>query len=72
MAIDDASSLDKEFIVAENRNFYNMSIDPQNGDIYVTDAGDYISNGTVYRYTFDGVGKGSFQAGIIPSAIVFN
>ena len=72
MAIDDASSLDKEFIVAENRNFYNMSIDPQNGDIYVTDAGDYVSNGTVYRYTSDGVGKGSFLAGIIPSAIVFN
>ena len=59
-------------IASEGRSFYNMAVNPQNGDIYVTDAGDYISNGTVYRYTSDGVGKGSFQAGIIPSAIVFN
>ncbi len=59
-------------IASEGRSFYNMAVNPLNGDIYVTDAGDYISNGTVYRYTSDGVGKGSFQAGIIPSAIVFN
>ena len=51
--------------------FYNMAIEPRTGDIYVTDVKDYTMPGTVYRYTGDGVLLASFDAGIIPSAMLF-
>ncbi len=51
--------------------FYNMAIEPKSGDIYVTDAKNYVMDGTVYRYTSDGVLLASFDAGIIPSAMLF-
>ena len=51
--------------------FYNMAVEPNSGDIYVTDAKNYMMNGTVYRYSFDGVLLSSFEAGVIPSAMLF-
>ena len=51
--------------------FYNMAIEPKTGDIYVTDAKNYMMNGTVYRYSNDGVLLSSFEAGVIPSAMLF-
>ena len=51
--------------------FYNMVVEPKTGDIYVADAGNYMDNGTVYRYSNDGVLLNSFKAGIIPSAMLF-
>ena len=51
--------------------FYNMAVEPKTGDIYVTDAKNYMMNGTVYRYSNDGVLLNSFEAGVIPSAMLF-
>ena len=51
--------------------FYNMAVEPRTGDIYVTDAKNYMMNGTVYRYSNDGVLLASFEAGMIPSAMLF-
>lgn len=51
--------------------FYNMAVEPRTGDIYVADAKNYMMNGIVYRYSFDGVLLSSFEAGIIPSAMLF-
>ena len=50
---------------------YNMAVNPNTGDIYVTDAKNYMMNGTVYRYSDDGVLLNSFEAGVIPSAMLF-
>ena len=59
-------------IVAEPEGmFYNMAVEPESGDIYVTDAKNYMMNGTVYRYTSDGLLLSSFEAGVIPSAMLF-
>ena len=59
-------------IAAEDQGmFYNMAVEPKSGDIYVTDAKNYMMNGTVYRYSFDGVLLSSFEAGVIPSAMLF-
>ncbi|MBO7616087.1 MAG: hypothetical protein J6T22_02670 [Bacteroidales bacterium] len=59
-------------IVAEPQGmFYNMAVEPKSGDIYVTDAKNYLMNGTVYRFSFDGVLLSSFEAGVIPSAMLF-
>ena len=51
--------------------FYNMAVEPKTGDIYVTDAKNYMMNGTVYRFSYDGVKLSSFEAGVIPSAMLF-
>lgn len=51
--------------------FYNMAVDPNTGDLYVADAKNYVMNGTVYRYSEDGLLLASFKAGIIPSAMLF-
>ena len=51
--------------------FYNMAVDPRTGDIYVTDAKNYMMNGTVYRYSDDGLLLKSFEVGVIPSAMLF-
>ena len=50
---------------------YNMAVNPKTGDLYVTDAKNYMMNGIVYRYSDDGVLLASFEAGIIPSAMLF-
>ena len=51
--------------------FYNLAVDPRTGDLYVTDAKNYMMNGTVYRYSSDGLLLASFEAGLIPSAMLF-
>ena len=51
--------------------FYNMVVESRTGEIYIADAKNYMKNGTVYRYTSDGLLLASFEAGIIPSAMLF-
>ena len=67
------STLSENFSIAapEGGMFYNMAVNPSNGDLYVTDAKNYMMNGSVYRYTEDGVLLSSFEVGIIPSAMLF-
>ena len=66
-------SLSESFRITaqEEGMFYNMTVEPRTGDIYVTDAKNYMMNGTVYRYTNDGLLLSSFEAGVIPSAMLF-
>jgi DNA-binding beta-propeller fold protein YncE len=68
-----ASTLSETFRIAapEGGMFYNMAVNPQNGELYVTDAKNYLMDGTVYRYSEDGVLLSSFEAGVIPSAMLF-
>ena len=54
------------------RLFYGINVDPQNGDIYVTDAKNYIQNGDLLRYSADGTLLGTFSLGLIPSYMLFN
>ncbi|MFT3822523.1 MAG: hypothetical protein QM731_01335 [Chitinophagaceae bacterium] len=43
---------------------YGLNIDPANGDVYVTDAKDYITSGTVF--CFDQTGKKKFSFPVSP------
>lgn len=53
-------------------SFYGISVDLSNGDVYVTDAKDYKTAGTVYIYYSDGQYTGrSFTAGINPDGMAF-
>lgn len=59
-------------IPSEGRQFYGVFVNPENGEIYLSDAKNYTVNGTVYRYSNDGVLLSSFDAGICPGNMVFN
>ena len=50
---------------------YGIAVNPSNGDVYLTDAYQYTTNGDVVCFGADGHKKFSFEAGICPSCIVF-
>lgn len=50
---------------------YTVTVNPGNGDIYVTDAKDYVSSGTLHCYTGSGKLKWSVRTGDIPGRIAF-
>jgi hypothetical protein len=54
-------------------NPYNVNVDPENGDVYVTDAKDYKTSGEVFCFDKNGTKKFSFSTSpaINPSTIVF-
>jgi YVTN family beta-propeller protein len=59
------------FIPRDGRNIYGFDINPNNGNIYVADAIDYIQKGKIYCYTAKGNLLNSFNAGIIPNGFYF-
>lgn len=58
-------------IQANNANYYGITVD-ENGDLYVTDAVDYVQRGQVYWYNASGSLINQFKAGINPNGVVFN
>ncbi len=68
-----ASSLPTEpFISKPGVWFYGLGVDPDGGDIYVSDAIDFMQRGMVYRYSPSGLTPlGEFTAGIGPSSFCF-
>jgi DNA-binding beta-propeller fold protein YncE len=50
---------------------YGIAINPQTGEIYVTDARDFINPGMLYCFTPDGKRKWETITGDIPAHIVF-
>ena len=72
VSIDNPTEEDNFVIPAEGKMFYKVFVNPNNGDIYISDSKNYTTNGTVYRYSSDGVLLGSFDAGICPGYMLFN
>ncbi len=52
-------------------SFYGIQSDWFHARLYVSDAGNFVSPGTVYAYTLGGQLTDSFTAGIIPGRILF-
>ena len=50
---------------------YGIAVHPESGDIFVTDAKNYVSSGTLYCFTPDGKKKWSVRTGDIPAHITF-
>lgn len=50
---------------------YGIAVHPQTKDVYVTDAKNYVSSGTLYCYTKDGRRKWGVRTGDIPAHMVF-
>ena len=59
-------------ILANGRLIYGLGIDPINENVCVTDAKDYVQDGTLLRYDNQGALIDSFTVGIIPQDITFN
>ena len=72
MSVDATELPENPFITSDGKLFYNMKVNPANGDIYVTDAKNYVQNGDLVRYSSDGTLLGTFELGIIPSYMLFN
>lgn len=50
---------------------YGIAIHPETGDIFVTDAKNYVSSGTLYCFNQQGRKKWSVRTGDIPAHMVF-
>lgn len=50
---------------------YGIAVHPETGDIYVTDAKNYVSSGTLYCFSADGKKKWSVRTGDIPAHMTF-
>ncbi len=50
---------------------YGIAVHPATGDIFVTDAKNYVSSGTLYCFSPDGRKKWSVRTGDIPAHIAF-
>lgn len=51
--------------------YYGLGIDPDNSDIYLSDAIDYMQSGVVYRFSSNGKLIDKFGVGINPNGFVF-
>ncbi|MNR25638.1 hypothetical protein D3C85_1428010 [compost metagenome] len=67
--------LDKKFITdGTDKNIvipYGIAVDPFTKEVFVTDAGDYVSPGVVYCFSPQGLKKWSVTAGDIPAHFAF-
>ena len=50
---------------------YGIAVHPETGDIYITDAKNYVSSGTLYCYDCFGRQKWSVRTGDIPAHMAF-
>ena len=67
----DQSGVIVEQIPSNGKYFYGLSIHDQSGEIYVTDAVDFIQAGWLLRYNNSGVLLDSVNTGINPQALFF-
>jgi len=58
-------------IEADGRSLYGIEVHSETGNIFVSDAKDYNQRGTIYEYKTNAVELQSFDAGIIPSRIIW-
>jgi DNA-binding beta-propeller fold protein YncE len=72
MPVSSLSLPDQPLIPADGRVFYGLAINPADGSVFVSDAIDYVQNGTVYQYnSSNGKQIHSYKVGRIPAAFCF-
>lgn len=71
VSIDDVAAPANPFIPLDNRNFYALGIHPSSGDIYISDALDYVQPSVIFRYSNNGALLDNFHAGIISGNFCF-
>lgn len=56
------------FLHSDYASYYGLTVCPRSGDIYISDAVDYMQQGIVYRYSKEGELIDEFYAGVIPGS----
>lgn len=51
---------------------YGVAVNPENGDVFIPDAGDYVNPGTLYCYSRDGKLRWTAVTGNIPGHMAFS
>lgn len=59
-------------IPANGQLFYGLAVHPNTGNIYVSDAVDYVQNGWAYQYSPHGQLIKAYEAGRIPGSFCFS
>ena len=59
-------------VASEGRTLYGLGVDPSSGDIYVSDAKDYVQAGHAYRYNASGTLQHNFPVGVVPGFFYFD
>ncbi len=72
MSISDTQLPSNPLVPRNGRNFRALNIDKQTGEIYISDATDFMSEGKVYRFTSRGLPIDTIGVGIIPGNFCFN
>ncbi len=60
-----------EWLASDGNNFYNLIVDQENGEVYVSDIHDFVQRSTIYRLKMDGSVLDEFKAGIIAGNFFF-
>ena len=68
MEIDAVQLPSSPIMRSQRTKYFGLTVNPDNGDIYVADAIDYQQQGIVYRFTPDGTLLDQFYTGINPGA----
>lgn len=68
MSVDATHLPVRPFISREGTLFYGLTVNPVNGEIYVSDAIDYVQSGVVLRYSPEGELLDTFNVGINPGS----
>lgn len=73
MPVTSASLPSQSFITGNGKLFYGLDVNPQTGEIWASDAVDYVQNGWVYKYNAStGALLETFKAGRIPGSFAFS
>lgn len=71
LSIDDLH-VTQEVLPTNNHVYYHLTFDTKTGDLFLSDALDFVQKGWLYRVNRIGFVKDSIQAGIIPGDMIFN
>ena len=73
MPVSAADLPSQPLIPSDGHLFYGLGINPENGNIFISDAVDYVQNGWIYQYNqSDGKLIRTFPAGRIPGSFCFS
>jgi len=71
MPVTSAALPETPLIAGDGHLFYGLNIHPVTGRIYVSDAKDYVQNGTAYQYSVRGELIRQYTTGRIPGSFCF-
>jgi hypothetical protein len=60
------------WLASNNNNYYNITVDQESGEVYVSDIHDFVQKSTISRFSTNGMLLNDFKAGIIAGNFFFS